>query len=307
MVQQIGQVAAALFKDTGMRVQTLIGGANVQSQVLHLRDERPHLLIATPGRLGEIVFHLEKLRLNGLRALVVDEVDNMLQEPYIQDIETLLEVTPFQQRMLFQAQRRNALAPSDATLDSKKVTPPTNIPQKLLMCLASATSKSEAVNAFADQYCGEGNWHALSVSGDSAIPSSITHGLISSPKDRSLGLLKRFLSAKPAVRSALIFVNDPRRVVGLCRDLEIAGIIAAPLHGDTNKDDRKEIIARIKDGRLKLVVATELAARGLDIPELTHVINYELPTDAQHYVHRFVPTNSPLQTHTIGNLAKPFH
>ncbi len=63
-------------------------------------------------------------------------------------------------------------------------------------------------------------------------------------------------------------------------------IIAAPLHGDSSKDDRKEVMARITDGRLKFVVTTEIAARGLDIPEVTHVINFELPTDAAHYVHR---------------------
>jgi superfamily II DNA/RNA helicase len=180
-----------------------------------------------------------------------------------------------------------------------------------MICLASATSNDSAVNAFADTYAGAGHWRTLSVDGDSAIPAGITHGLISCPKERSLGLLKRFLNAKPAVHSALIFVNDPKRVMGVCRELELAGIVAAPLHGDTNKDDRKvqhlchaltylvlksifffyllhvqEILARIKDGRLSFVVATELAARGLDIPDLTHVVNFELPTDPQHYVHR---------------------
>jgi ATP-dependent RNA helicase DeaD len=72
----------------------------------------------------------------------------------------------------------------------------------------------------------------------------------------------------------------------VCDKLLEFGIVAAPLHGESSKDDRKEILSRLRDGRLQLVVSTELAARGIDIPNLTHVINFELPTDSQHYVHR---------------------
>jgi hypothetical protein len=99
-------------------------------------------------------------------------------------------------------------------------------------------------------------------------------------------MLRKFLIAKPAVKSGLIFVNDPHRVEIVCEKLLEMGMIAAPLHGETSKDDRKEILTRLRDGRVTLVVTTELAARGLDIPDLTHVVNFELPTDAQHYVHR---------------------
>lgn len=83
------------------------------------------------------------------------------------------------------------------------------------------------------------------------------------------------------------------------------GLVAAPLHGDSTKEDRKEILARLKDGRLKLVVCTELAARGLDIPDLTHVINFELPTDASHYIHRAGRCGRAGKKGLVMNFANP--
>ena len=83
------------------------------------------------------------------------------------------------------------------------------------------------------------------------------------------------------------------------------GIIAAPLHGDTNKEDRKDILARLRDGRLPFVITTELAARGIDIPDLTHVINFELPTDAQHYVHRAGRCGRAGKSGLVINFATP--
>ena len=139
----------------------------------------------------------------------------------------------------------------------------------------------------------------------SPLPRSITHGLLSTPRMRALESLKRFLNSKPTVEKALIFVNEPRRVEVIAEQLLEMGYVAAPLHGETSKEDRKEIVARLKDGRLRLVVTTELAARGLDIPNLTHVINFELPTDAQHYVHRAGRCGRAGQPGLVMNFATP--
>jgi ATP-dependent RNA helicase DeaD len=122
---------------------------------------------------------------------------------------------------------------------------------------------------------------------------------------RALEMLRRFLKAKPTVKSALVFVNDPYRVEIICRELGEMGLIAAPLHGDSTKEDRKEIITRMRDGRLRLVVCTELAARGLDLPGLTHVVNFELPTDAEHYVHRTGRCGRAGKQGLVMNFANP--
>lgn len=235
---QIGAVAGEVFAGTPWRVQTLIGGVNIQGQVQRLRDHRPHILVATPGRLGEFVFHLEKLRLNNVRVVVVDEVDNMLQEPYVGDLEALVQATPlFANKAVTRTEQAGSINADTVDGDNQHPTPPA---AATALWMASATSSAASVTAFADKYAGADNWRTIAAQSEGgAVPASITHGLISAPKERAMGMLKRFLKAKPAVHSALIFVNDPKRVMGVCKELEIAGIVAAPLHGDTSKDDRK--------------------------------------------------------------------
>ena len=239
-MQQIGQVAASLFEGTDYRVQTLIGGANIHHQTIRLRDDRPQILIATPGRLAEIVFKLEKLRLGRVKVVVVDEVDSMMQEPYIGEVETLLQTTPLYSKAAA-AERNSASNLTAMSMESSAVAIPSEEPLQRLLWLASATSHDPAVIAFADRFTARSRkgWSEISVTDGAALPSSITHGLISISRERSLEYLKRLLHAKPAIRSALIFVNDPHRVEVICKDLLRSGIIAAPLHGDANKDDRK--------------------------------------------------------------------
>lgn len=250
LVQQIGQVAASLFEGTDYRVQTLIGGANIHHQSTHLRDDRPQILIATPGRLAELVFKLEKLRLGRVKVVVVDEVDSMMQEPYIGEVETLLQATPLYSKAAAarKAEVNTTLAETPPEARTKLL--PANIasqeeePLQRLLWLASATSHDPAVSAFADRYTARSgkSWSEISVTDGAALPNSITHGLISIPRERSLEYLKRLLHAKPAIRSALIFVNDPYRVEVICKDLARSGIVAAPLHGEASKDDRKVIL-----------------------------------------------------------------
>lgn len=295
LVAQIGLVASALFAGTGINIVTIIGGANVKGQINRLRDDKPQIIISTPGRLAEIVFSYEKLRLGQVRAVIIDEVDNLLKEAFIDSLQVLLEATP-----IFRRQRNALISPSvksntivdedegefvDFTDDIEDDPRQATEPFHRMVCFASATSIDPAVDAFANRYLGDG-WKRVSVESSSMLPSTITHGIISAPRIKALEMLRKFLIAKPAVKSGLIFVNDPHRVEIVCEKLLEMGMIAAPLHGETSKDDRKEILTRLRDGRVTLVVTTELAARGLDIPDLTHVVNFELPTDAQHYVHR---------------------
>lgn len=277
-MQQIGQVACALFADTLYKTVTLIGGANVQNQLKHLREDRPQIVIATPGRLAEIVFELEKLRLGGVHTVVIDEVDQMLQEPYVGEVETLLQATPFVVRkpaVKVDESRSTDESSSEASADAVTIADGAadHKQDRHLLCLVSATSHDPAVTAFADRYQTHRSARVsaspsartgiassdvssdsdsstsrssqptkslkIAASGGAMLPRTITHGLISTPRMRSLEFLKRFLNARPAVQRALIFVNDPRRVEGVVKELGMAGIIAAPLHGDTSKDDRK--------------------------------------------------------------------
>ena len=331
LVTQIGAVGDELFRGTGINVLSLIGGANVRNQVKRLRDTKPQIIVATPGRLAELVFQLRKLRLGMVRAVVVDEVDSMLREPFVGELQTIFEATPlFAQRFVPAAGPSPVAARSfsdgdvesfieegedeaedddddEDDVDEEEEDEDVAVPEHLnkrLICLASATSSDPNVKAFAERYCLP-DWARVAVPSASMLPPGITHGLISTPRMRALEMLKRFLKAKPAVVSALIFVNDPHRVEIIYEQLLEMGFIAAPLHGESSKDDRKEILARLRDGRLNLVVTTELAARGLDFPDLTHVINFELPTDAQHYVHRAGRCGRAGRKGLVMNFANP--
>jgi len=120
------------------------------------------------------------------------------------------------------------------------------------------------------------------------VPKGVHHGLLSCKKDYIFENLRKILNSKePNLNRTLIFVNDPKRVDLLCEQLLKHGHLVAPLYGLSSKLERKETMDRLRDGRIKIVVATELASRGLDIPEVSHVINYDLPTDSQHYLHRY--------------------
>jgi superfamily II DNA/RNA helicase len=289
------------------------------------------------------VFGLKKLKLGSVRSLIIDEVDNLLQDPFIGEVQMLIDSMPLLNRKKDADAVDGALSSSSGMPKTKPdLREPDSNPNSLLVdydssnnknnmddddeneleddyeqdneeeeeeeessgstieaaemvggnykkfiCLSSATGNSQAVKSFASLRCGENNWSLVAAKTSAQLPSTITHGLVSCARIKSLDILRKILNAQPTVKCALIFVNDPYRVNIIVDKLAENGIIAAPLHGDTSKEDRKEIISRLRDGRLSLAVSTELAARGLDLPELTHVINFELPTDAQHYVHRY--------------------
>lgn len=266
---QIGRVASRLLQDTPFRAATLIGGANARLQLQQLREQRPQIVVATPGRLAEVVFKLDKLRLGGVRALVLDEVDQLLHDAFRDEVRTLLEATPLVRRPLVDAADRATGRAAGCVLIG-----------------ASATAQSDAAVArFFDEYCGDAGWSQLAAN-SAQLPRSVTHAVLVCPRVKMLEQLARLLRSSPPVERAFVFVQDAHRVDVVTQQLYAHGLVAAPLHGDASKDDRKEVLARLSDGRLRLVVATELAARGLDVPRLSHVVNLDLPSDAGLYVHR---------------------
>ena len=264
LVTQTAAVAERLFFNTGIRVAAIIGGANVRGQVDKLRSTRPQVLVASPGRLAELVFRLDKLRLGNVRAVVLDEVDNLLQEAYRGDVELLLEASGVGRSRLREGAEAKAKAAAAMAAKGLGVEPVRSelqgrIEQRLgvasdadagagagadedavsggrpgdkekdkereqggeygeedeededgeepaaeqgrgaqFICLASATGNSPAVSAFADRYC-PGGWDKVAIDAASALPRTITHALISSPRMRALEQLRKLLAAKPEV------------------------------------------------------------------------------------------------------------
>jgi superfamily II DNA/RNA helicase len=311
LVQQIHSVAEAVFADMGVRSVPLIGGANIDHQIDLLRERRPQLIIATPGRLAEIALSKEKLRLTQVRSFIVDEADNLMEDAFRGDVEALLQAcTPLRNRtnprpepvitaspaaqvLVDRMQREQSEGAGmydffipdnlDISLDSigeevdeqlddmvelsdesqkivklsKKSTASkpeaTGAPVNdkcndgTLVVLVSATALSNAqVQAFADTASmHSGEWTALSVNASDLLPRNIYHGLISSRRFEAIDALHHILTAKPDVERALIFVNQPKTVDFVCQRLYRLGFVAAPLHGEASKLDRKVIVDRM--------------------------------------------------------------
>jgi ATP-independent RNA helicase DbpA len=205
-----------------------------------------HIVVGTPGRLKD---HLRKktLDLSRLSTLVLDEADRMLEMGFVDDIETIIEQTPSErQTLLF-----SATYPDDIQALSSRFQ---NTPEQVSV---------EALHS--DQH--------------------ITQQFFICKKSGKLDALVKLLAHfKP--ESAVVFCNTKAFVRDVCGHLEQCGIAAAALHGDLEQRDRDQVLVQFKQRSCRVMVATDVAARGLDIDDLGAVINYELPRNADTYVHR---------------------
>jgi len=230
-----------------IRIMAILGGMPYPKQ-LQLLSKNPEILVATPGRL---IDHMEsgKIDFSQLQTLVLDEADRMLDMGFIEDIEKIVEATPAtRQTMLF-----------SATLDgvvgnmARRITRDPKVLQ-----IASATTRHENIVQcvhFVDD---------------------LSH------KNRMLDHLLRDVS----MDQALVFTATKRDADTIADRLNIAGFAAAALHGDMRQGARNSTLESMRRGRVKVLVATDVAARGIDIPTITHVFNYDLPKFPEDYVHR---------------------
>jgi ATP-dependent RNA helicase DeaD len=245
------QVAEAFQKYAhhmpGFHVLPVYGG---QSMVIQLRalSRGAHVIVGTPGR---IMDHLERksLNLDGLQSLVLDEADEMLRMGFIEDVEWILEHTP--------ATRQTALF--SATMPD----PIRRIAQRYLrepreVKIRSATTTVATIKQKYWQVRGADKIEALT----------------------------RMLEIEEDFEAAIIFVRTKTATVELADRLEARGYEAAALNGDMTQGLREQVIERLKSGSLDIIVATDVAARGLDVPRVSHVINYDVPYDTEAYVHR---------------------
>lgn len=234
----------------------LIGGSSMAEQ-LKVLDKGVDVLIATPGRLLD-VFDRGHLLMNDVRTLVIDEADRMLDMGFIPDVEKIVSL----------------LSPMRTTL------------------LFSATMPKE-IKSLADKFLS--NPKEITVSRPSQTADTITQGLLFvSHKDgkRPGGGQKekrealRQLINRDNPRNALIFCNRKRDVDIVCKSLSKHGFQVDRLHGDMDQGSRMETLNKFKSGDFKFLVCSDVAARGLDVPEMSHVFNYDVPTHPEDYVHR---------------------
>ncbi|MBS3652175.1 DEAD/DEAH box helicase [Pseudaminobacter sp. 19-2017] len=237
-------------KNHRLNIALLIGGVSFDEQDKKL-ERGADVLIATPGRLLD---HRErgKLLLNGVEILVIDEADRMLDMGFIPDIERICEMIPFTRQTLF----FSATMPPEITkLTEKFLQGPVRI----------EVSKAASTN------------------------TSITQRIVKSgskPWDKRAVLRDLIKAEGDELKNAIIFCNRKVDVSELFRSLTKYEFDAGALHGDMDQRARMTMLSNFRDGRLKLLVASDVAARGLDIPDVSHVFNFDVPIHAEDYVHR---------------------
>ena len=231
----------------GFHVLPIYGGQSYTIQLKQLA-RGAHVIVGTPGR---VMDHLERktLNLDNLKTLVLDEADEMLRMGFIDDVEWILEHTPEQhQTALFSATMPEQIR----RVAQKYLVEPREIKIK------SATATVAAIRQVYWQVSGM----------------------------HKLDALTRILEVEDDFDAAIIFVRTKTATVELADKLNARGYAAAALNGDLNQQMRERVIEQLKSGALDIVIATDVAARGIDVPRVSHVVNYDIPYDTEAYVHR---------------------
>ncbi len=233
----------------------LIGGVSFKEQDL-LIDRGVDVLIATPGRLLDH-FERGKLLLTGVQIMVVDEADRMLDMGFIPDIERIFSLTPFTRQTLFFSA---TMAPEIERITNTFLSAPARVE------VARQATASENIDQCVVMFKGTRRDSAAS---------------------EKRALLRALIDAEgDTLTNAIIFCNRKTDVDIVTKSLTKYGYDAAAIHGDLEQSQRTRTLEGFREGRLKILVASDVAARGLDVPSVSHVINYDVPTHPEDYVHR---------------------
>jgi len=231
----------------GFHVLPIYGGSDYGSQIRALK-RGVQVVVGTPGR---VMDHMRKgtLKLDNLKLLVLDEADEMLRMGFIDDVEWVLQHTP----------------------DSRQI------------ALFSATMPKE-VHRIAKNYLNDPT--EVIIKTKTATATTIDQKYLFVSGGHKLDALTRILEAEENVDASIIFVRTKNATVELAEKLEARGYAAAALNGDIAQNQRERIVDQLKKGKLDILVATDVVARGLDVPRISHVFNYDIPQDNEAYVHR---------------------
>ncbi len=243
-----------------LNVALLIGGVSFSDQEAKI-TRGADVLIATPGRLLDFA-ERGKLLLTGIEILVIDEADRMLDMGFIPDIEKICKLVPFTRQTLF----------------------------------FSATMPPE-ITKLTETFLH--NPVRIEVSPPSSTVKGVTQALVASaPGSAKRETLRRLLRTADDLNNAIIFSNRKRDVAVLTKSLEKHGFSVGCLHGDMDQRARMTSLDAFRNGGVALLVCSDVAARGLDIPAVSHVFNFDVPTHAEDYVHRIGRTGRAGRTGT---------
>lgn len=246
LAQQIEEECRSIAKGSGLTGALLIGGTPMRPQLRDLSG-RPHIVIGTPGRIKD---HLERgtLKLDDFSIVVLDEVDRMLDMGFLPDVQSILNATPENRQSLF----------FSATMD---------------------TRISHLIGSFSHQPI------TISVKTGDTSASVNQDVVVFGSTHEKMEKLHDILN-KQEVEKVIIFDETQRSVERLGQDLVERGFKADAIHGGKSQGQRQRALGRFKKSDIKVLVATDVAARGIDVTDITHVINYSVPQTYDDYTHR---------------------
>ncbi|MGG3999339.1 DEAD/DEAH box helicase [Anoxybacillus kestanbolensis] len=243
------QVSEELYKigsTKRVRVLPIYGGQDIERQIRALK-KHPHIIVGTPGR---IIDHIQRrtLRLQNVHTVVLDEADEMLNMGFVEDIEAILSHVPTERQTL----------------------------------LFSATMP-EPIRRIAERFMN--NPELVRVKAKEMTVPNIQQYYIEIQEKKKFDTLTRLLDIQ-SPELAIVFGRTKRRVDELAEALNLRGYTAEGIHGDLSQAKRLSVLRKFKEGSIDILVATDVAARGLDISGVTHVYNFDIPQDPESYVHR---------------------
>jgi ATP-dependent RNA helicase RhlE len=244
---QIGEVFTALSENTRAKAFALYGGVEQDAQIRKLQDGID-ILVATPGRMFDLISQ-GHLHLGQVDTLVLDEADHMLDLGFIRDIRYVKKMLVRKHQTLF----------FSATINRE------------IKKLAFSQVKSTAIR--------------IQISPEDKVSKKISHFVMFVEMDDKRFFLERLVRENPGGR-IIVFVRTRVRAERVAKAMARVGIESVTIHGEKGQADRTEVMATFKTGKCSLLIATDVSARGIDVPNVSHVLNYDLPEQAENYVHR---------------------
>ncbi|WP_070121653.1 DEAD/DEAH box helicase [Bacillus marinisedimentorum] len=243
---QVGEELNRVGRYTGIRTLPIYGGQDINRQIRALK-KNPEIIVGTPGRLLDHI-NRRTLRLNNIHTVVLDEADEMLNMGFIEDIESILK----------------------------------SIPEERQTLLFSATMPGP-IQKIAERFMN--NPEVVKVKSKEVTVPNIEQHYIEVQEKQKFDVLTRLIDID-SPDLAIIFGRTKRRVDEVAEALNSRGYSAEGLHGDLTQSRRLQVLRKFKGGDIEILVATDVAARGLDITGVTHVYNFDIPQDPESYVHR---------------------
>jgi ATP-dependent RNA helicase RhlE len=265
LAMQVHESVKTYSKHMPLRSVCVYGGVDIKPQTAELKEGR-EIVVATPGRLLDHV-QQKSVHFSQVEVVVLDEADRMLDMGFIPDIKRILAMLP--------KERQSLLFSATFSEEIKK--------------LADVMLKSPQL---------------IEVARRNTVSETITHRLHLVATDHKRHLLLQLLR-DPSMTQVLVFVGTKFGASRLASWLERQGVNADAIHGDKSQQQRTEALEAFKSGKARVLVATDVAARGLDIDELPHVVNYELPHTAEDYIHRIGRTGRAGKKGSAISLAAP--